>query len=68
MDLFFHNAIFAFSNLAALINYSATFAVTFLMSLYLQYIKGFYSPARRHDPHLAAPGHGDLFSLCRQTF
>jgi len=26
--------------LAALINYSATFAVTFLMSLYLQYIKG----------------------------
>jgi EmrB/QacA subfamily drug resistance transporter len=41
MDLFFHNATFAFSNLAALINYSATFAVTFLMSLYLQYIKGF---------------------------
>jgi len=41
MDLFFHNAAFAFSNLAALINYSATFALTFLMSLYLQYIKGF---------------------------
>jgi MFS family permease len=41
MDLFFYNAVFAFSNLAALINYSATFAVTFLMSLYLQYIKGF---------------------------
>ncbi len=41
MDLFRHNATFAFSNLAALINYSATFAVTFLMSLYLQYIKGF---------------------------
>ncbi|MCE7698774.1 MAG: MFS transporter [Methanobacterium paludis] len=32
---------FAFSNLAALINYSATFAVVFLLSLYLQYIKGF---------------------------
>ncbi|MEW6332794.1 MAG: MFS transporter [Thermodesulfobacteriota bacterium] len=31
---------FAFSNLAALINYSANFAVAFLMSLYLQYIKG----------------------------
>lgn len=30
---------FAFSNLAALINYSSTFAVTFLLSLYLQYIK-----------------------------
>lgn len=32
---------FAFSNLAALINYSATSAVAFLLSLYLQYIKGF---------------------------
>ncbi|HSB32953.1 MAG TPA: MFS transporter [Nitrospirota bacterium] len=41
MDLFFHNATFAFSNLAALINYSATNAVGFLMSLYLQYLKGF---------------------------
>jgi EmrB/QacA subfamily drug resistance transporter len=40
MNLFFDNAAFAFSNLAALINYSATFAVTFLVSLYLQYIKG----------------------------
>ncbi|MGC1456003.1 MAG: MFS transporter [Nitrospirota bacterium] len=43
MDLFFHNPVFAFSNLAALINYSATFAVTFLLSLYLQYLKG-YTP------------------------
>lgn len=41
IDLFRHNATFAFSNIAALINYSATFAVTFLISLYLQYIKGF---------------------------
>jgi EmrB/QacA subfamily drug resistance transporter len=41
MNLFFNNAAFAFSNIAALINYSATFAVTFLMSLYLQYVKGF---------------------------
>lgn len=37
------NRVFAFSNLAALINYSATFAVTFFLSLYLQYIQG-YSP------------------------
>lgn len=37
----FKNRVFAFSNLAALINYSATFAVGFLLSLYLQYIKGF---------------------------
>ena len=39
VDLLLKNRIFALSNLAALIHYSATFAVTFLMSLYLQYIK-----------------------------
>ncbi len=36
----FKNPTFALSNLAALISYSATFAVIFLLSLYLQYIKG----------------------------
>ncbi len=36
----FRNAIFAFSNLAALIHYSATFAVSFLLSLYLQVALG----------------------------
>lgn len=36
----FKNATFALANLAALINYSATFAVVFLLSLHLQYIKG----------------------------
>ncbi len=41
MNLFLNNTAFALSNVAALINYSATFAVTFLLSLYLQYIKGF---------------------------
>jgi len=40
LRLFRHNRIFAFSNLAALFNYSATSAVAFLMSLYLQYVKG----------------------------
>ncbi len=39
--LFRKNTVFAMSSLAALINYSATFAVAFLISLYLQYIKGF---------------------------
>ncbi|MCD6449978.1 MAG: MFS transporter [Thermotogaceae bacterium] len=39
MKLFINNRVFAFSNLAALINYSATFAVGFLLSLYLQYMK-----------------------------
>jgi EmrB/QacA subfamily drug resistance transporter len=36
----FSNVTFAFSNLAALINYSATFAVSFLLSLYLQSVRG----------------------------
>ena len=39
INLFRGNTVFALSNLAALINYSATFAVTFLISFYLQYIK-----------------------------
>ncbi len=38
--LFRGNPVFAFSNLAALINYSANSAVTFLLSLYLQYVQG----------------------------
>ncbi|MBN1375744.1 MAG: MFS transporter [Dehalococcoidia bacterium] len=40
IQLFASNRVFGMSNLAALINYAATFAVTFLLSLYLQYIKG----------------------------
>lgn len=37
------NVVFAFSNLAALANYSATFAIGFLLSLYLQVARGFDS-------------------------
>jgi EmrB/QacA subfamily drug resistance transporter len=40
ITLFRHNTVFSLSNLAALINYMATNAVTFLLSLYLQYIEG----------------------------
>lgn len=39
VSLLKENRVFAFSNLAALIHYSATSTVTFLMSLYLQYIR-----------------------------
>ena len=46
VKLFFKNRRFAFSNLATLISYISTFAVSFLLSLYLQYIKGF-------DPRIA---------------
>ena len=41
ISLFRNSRPFAFSNLAALINYSATYAISFLISLYLQYLKGF---------------------------
>jgi EmrB/QacA subfamily drug resistance transporter len=36
-----HNRNFLLSNLAALFNYGATFAVTYLISIYLQVVKGF---------------------------
>jgi EmrB/QacA subfamily drug resistance transporter len=39
--LFSQNITFTLSSVAALINYSATFAVALLLSYYLQYIKGF---------------------------
>ncbi len=41
ISLFKNSKAFTLSNLAALVNYSATFAITFLISLYLQYMKGF---------------------------
>jgi MFS family permease len=39
--LILRNRVFAFSGIAALINYSATSAIGFFISLYLQYIKGY---------------------------
>jgi EmrB/QacA subfamily drug resistance transporter len=41
IGLFRRNAAFIFSNIATLINYSSAFAMAFLLSLYLQYNKGF---------------------------
>jgi EmrB/QacA subfamily drug resistance transporter len=40
IKLLLKNRVFAFSGIAALINYSATSAIGFFISLYLQYIKG----------------------------
>jgi EmrB/QacA subfamily drug resistance transporter len=40
INLFMRNRGFTLSNMAALINYAATFAVAFLLSFYLQHIKG----------------------------
>jgi len=52
IHLFLDNRVFALSNLAALINYSATFAVTFLLSLYLQHVK------------LLSPSHTGIVLVC----
>jgi MFS family permease len=40
ISLFTSNRLFAFSNIAALINYATTYAITFLLSLYLQVVLG----------------------------
>lgn len=61
LSLFTTNRVFAFSNLAALINYSATFAVTFLLSLYLQNIKAL-SPQNAGLILMAQPVMMALFS------
>jgi EmrB/QacA subfamily drug resistance transporter len=54
VQLFAGNKTFAYSSLAALLNYSATFAVTFLLSLYLQYLKGM-SPQTAGSVLMAQP-------------
>ena len=54
IHLFLKNKVFAFSNLAALINYCATFAITFLLSLYLQHIK-MLTPSHTGIILIAAP-------------
>ncbi|GIV16432.1 MAG: MFS transporter [Armatimonadota bacterium] len=41
LRLFRESAVFTFSTLAALLNYSATFSIGYLMSLYLQTVQGF---------------------------
>jgi EmrB/QacA subfamily drug resistance transporter len=40
VTIFMRNRVFTLSNIAALISYSATYAAGFLLSLYLQHIKG----------------------------
>lgn len=61
VQLFVNNRRFAFSSFAALLNYSATFAVTFLLSLYLQYIQGL-SPQAAGGVLMAQPVVMALFS------
>jgi EmrB/QacA subfamily drug resistance transporter len=59
--LFRRNVVFAFSSLAALIHYSATFAVTFMLSLFLQSVQG-RSPQGAGFILVAQPAMMALFS------
>jgi EmrB/QacA subfamily drug resistance transporter len=59
--LFSKNRLFAFSNLAALINYSATFAIVFFLSLYLQKIQ-MLSPREAGSILIAQPIMMAIFS------
>ena len=59
--LFTNNHLFAYSNLAALINYSATSAIVFFLSLYLQKIQGL-SPREAGTILIAQPVMMAVFS------
>jgi len=54
VKLFTENKAFSYANLTALINYAATFAITFVMSLYLQNVKGL-QPAQAGTILVAQP-------------
>ena len=59
--LFTQNKLFAYSNIAALINYTATFAIVFFLSLFLQKIKGL-SPQQAGTIIIAQPVMMAIFS------
>jgi len=59
--LFTNNRLFAYSNVAALINYSATSGIVFFLSLYLQKIQGF-SPREAGTILIAQPVMMAVFS------
>ena len=61
VGLFRHNPVFAFSCLASLLHYGATWAVSFLLSLYLQFVKGL-SPQETGLVLLAQPSMMAIFS------
>ena len=64
VSLFRNNRVFALSSLAALLNYAATFGVTFFFSLYLQFVKGM-TPQQAGAVLIVQPVAQALFSpLC----
>ena len=64
VHLLWNNRVFALSSLAALLNYAATFGVTFFLSLYLQFVKGM-TPQHAGSVLIVQPVAQALFSpLC----
>lgn len=61
IGIFRSNRVFSFSCFAALLNYSATFAITFLMSIYLQHVLG-YGPQSAGMVMIVQPAVMALFS------
>lgn len=61
LSLFRGNRVFVLSNIAALINYSATASISFLLSMYLQYNKGM-SPSDAGIVLIAQPIMQTIFS------
>ncbi len=61
MKIFNNNKVLIFSTLASLIHYSATFAISYLLSLYLQYIKEF-EPSQAGLMLIAQPAMMAIFS------
>ena len=61
VNLFAGNRVFAFSCLASFIAYSSTFGISYLMSLYLQYLKGL-TPQAAGTVMVAQPVMMALFS------
>jgi EmrB/QacA subfamily drug resistance transporter len=55
LDIFRHNKTLLLSNVSTLIAYGATFAISFFLSLYLQYIKAF-SPEQAGIVLVSQPG------------
>jgi MFS family permease len=54
VSLFRNNRTFTYSSLASVISYASTFAITFVLSLYLQYLKGM-SPQTAGSVLMAQP-------------
>jgi len=54
LSIFRSNGAYTMFNIAALINFSATFSLTFLLSMYLQYLKGL-DPQQAGTIMIAAP-------------